>query len=461
MASLKTFRYDDAGKMLEHTSRKHPQTRDEHIDTLRSYTNRQLSPNRGMDDTAYLEKRISEVSHVNRKSLKVMGSWVVTVPKDLLYEKTELVDTFFDKVYDFMTGRYGEINTVSSWVHYDEAVPHMHYNFVPVVYDGELKQERINASKCIPYGSLGAFHWEMKDYLDEYFGFSVNVAVNAVRGEGDLSVLQLKVRTLTEEIEKLENKRDELLLALDVNEDISGLKTAETEEGILLKREDYEKLKNSAAAYELYRPLLSEISEREKASRELTATGMKDLSLAYELFGLSQRRLFGELDRRESEQQSREVLLNELRRSAASEEKFLSDIRSSLTVSGDGPLSDKLEVLTDILAERNNELLDALERTENLTEKMLEEQRESLLSSFDERYSMLLRENSSLRKQNDILMELRSLLMASDEGTGGIQRHLGAGAEELEELLKEEKEEYISSFKAEEFRKETETLRIK
>ncbi|MBO4360000.1 MAG: plasmid recombination protein, partial [Eubacteriaceae bacterium] len=137
MASLKTYRYENAGKMLEHTSRKHAQTRDKHIDTVRSYTNRMLSPDRGMDDMQYLDKRIGEVAHTARKTLKVMGSWVVTVPKDILYEKTSLVDTFFDKVYDFMTERYGEINTVSCWVHYDEAVPHMHYNFVPVVYDEE------------------------------------------------------------------------------------------------------------------------------------------------------------------------------------------------------------------------------------------------------------------------------------------------------------------------------------
>ena len=64
--------------------------------------------------------------------MNVLCSWVVTVPKDVPeaeYEK------FFHATYDFLEKRYGRENVVSAYVHMDEITPHMHFAFVPVVYD--------------------------------------------------------------------------------------------------------------------------------------------------------------------------------------------------------------------------------------------------------------------------------------------------------------------------------------
>ncbi|MBO4359614.1 MAG: hypothetical protein J5822_01930, partial [Eubacteriaceae bacterium] len=353
----------------------------------------------------------------------------------------------------------------SCWVHYDAAVPHMHYNFVPVVYDEEQKQERINASKCIPYGTLGQFHWDMKDYLDRAMGFSVNVAVNAVRGEGDLTVLQLKIRTLKKEVGELEEKRDELLRAMEHCEEVSEINARQSEEGMILSRDDYESLLQAAKAYELYKPLLSEISSREKLSESLLADSMKDVSLAYELFGISQRRLFRELERKESELQVREVLEQSLKRELASSEEFLTDLRSSLTIDGDISYKQRLYNLMDILSGRNESLAQTVSGLGSLSEELLSQQRQQLLSSFDREYEKLLTENSSLRAQNDILSELKSILTESGEdgssGTlGDMSGYTDKAVSELEELLEEERRQYREIFEEEEPLSQREVIRI-
>ena len=141
MANCAKYTMSATGHMFDHYGRqmdKNVNRSNKDIDVNRTYLNYNLAPERtkkigeneiSMSQKEILEKRLSEVSRLNRKDVNVMCDWVLTVPKDFGGDAKK----FFESAYDFYANRYGEENVISSWVHMDETTPHMHFSFVPVI----------------------------------------------------------------------------------------------------------------------------------------------------------------------------------------------------------------------------------------------------------------------------------------------------------------------------------------
>ena len=97
----------------------------------------------------YVTKRVSEVIHLKRNDVVHMVDWIVTLPKDV---KEEDQERFFEYTYEFLKEKYGSQNVVSAWIHNDEATPHIHFSFVPIVtIDGK---ERLKCKDIITKASL-------------------------------------------------------------------------------------------------------------------------------------------------------------------------------------------------------------------------------------------------------------------------------------------------------------------
>nr|WP_244877090.1 plasmid recombination protein [Carnobacterium mobile] len=73
---------------------------------------------------------------MKREDVKVGCSWIVTLPSTLKEKNEQDQREFFEKTYAFLTERYGgEKNVLSAQVHNDETTPHLHFAFIPVVWD--------------------------------------------------------------------------------------------------------------------------------------------------------------------------------------------------------------------------------------------------------------------------------------------------------------------------------------
>jgi len=190
IASVKKFTDHAVPNQLRHIARAvvHPSNVD--IDASRSSLNRRLAPDRGMSPYDYYKTRKSELYCYNRKDVKTMAGWVVTVPADL--PDTEH-DRFFDAVYAFLSGRYGESNVVDAIVHKDEAgSPHLHFCFIPVVPDNKHGGEKICANDLLNPKELQRFHPLLQKHLDSLgIGAGVCTGVTAARG-GNITVDELK-----------------------------------------------------------------------------------------------------------------------------------------------------------------------------------------------------------------------------------------------------------------------------
>lgn len=171
------------------------------IDTSRSKLNYNLAPER--NQLEYIHERIEQVQCLKRKDVNVMCSWVITAPKEL---PEEYQKDFFKLCYEFLKNRYDpqEKNVISSYVHLDEISPHLHYAFIPIVFDEKKKKEKVSAKELITKKDLQTFHTDFQKFIDEKllkpheYTFECNI-LNGATENGNLTIQGLKAKTLEEQ----------------------------------------------------------------------------------------------------------------------------------------------------------------------------------------------------------------------------------------------------------------------
>lgn len=171
------------------------------INTSKSKLNYNLAPER--NQLEYIHERIEQVQCLKRKDVNVMCSWVITVPQELPEEYQE---DFFKLCYEFLKNRYDpqEKNVISAYVHVDEITPHLHYAFIPVVFDEKKKKEKVSAKELITKKDLQTFHTDFQKFIDEKllkpheYTFECNI-LNGATENGNLTIQGLKAKTLEEQ----------------------------------------------------------------------------------------------------------------------------------------------------------------------------------------------------------------------------------------------------------------------
>lgn len=200
MAHVEKFGRGASGNMLEHYDRTKPS---DHciLDSSLTCSNYNLAPS----DKSQLERLRDVIGNkqegvkgwakcLNRKDVKVMCTWVVTMPQDLPANKEA---AFFKETYSFLQARYGvegDKNIISAYVHRDEKQPHLHFCFVPVVADQRSGKYKVSAKECITKTELTVFHRELRAHLEQALGCTVNV-LNGATKDGNKTVKELKART--------------------------------------------------------------------------------------------------------------------------------------------------------------------------------------------------------------------------------------------------------------------------
>ena len=208
------FTRNQSGNILVHCDRSDPNRtyKNQKIDHSKTYLNYNLAPeHKGMTDYEFMKKRCEEFKVLKRKDVNWLVSWVITMPTDYKGNKA----LFFREAYNFMANRYGKGNVVSAYVHLDETSPHMHFCFVPVIFDKKKQEYKVNAKQCINKVELKQIHPEMQEYLENKLQTKVNI-LNGATAEGNKTIDQLKkeekikqkviselIKNPTEEIKKL------------------------------------------------------------------------------------------------------------------------------------------------------------------------------------------------------------------------------------------------------------------
>ncbi|MGG3047178.1 plasmid recombination protein, partial [Bacillus anthracis] len=151
--------------------------------------------------------RLSEVHCLNRKDVKVCVDWVVTLPESLKVVSKKEKREFFEKTYEFLANRYGgEKNVLSANIHNDETKPHMHFAFMPVVWDEKKQREKVSAKEVLTRKELKTFHQDLDTFLKQEIPHIYKDGILNDKTIGVDTVKDLKKHSL--EIEKQKEAMD-------------------------------------------------------------------------------------------------------------------------------------------------------------------------------------------------------------------------------------------------------------
>lgn len=285
MAHLMKFNKASCGHMFAHFDRQAENISNENLDRTKTDLNYNLATHQLMKQGDFVKKRCSEVHCQNRKDVNVMCSWIVTAPKDLPVQEQE---QFFQSSYDFMQQRYGKENVISAYVHMDEIQPHLHFAFVPVVYDQKKERYKVSAKEKVNRYDLQTFHSDLGNYLEKSLGHEVNV-LNGATKEGNKSIDELRRETAINELKYLKEQKNVLkgqiqglegrLLSL---KEIENLDIKKTVTGALkgISYDEVIKLKYTALKVDEISDLLVELQESNKQANKKIRELEKKLFMA-------------------------------------------------------------------------------------------------------------------------------------------------------------------------------------
>ncbi|USI46857.1 MobV family relaxase [Leuconostoc mesenteroides] len=140
------------------------------IDVSKSYLNQDLMAD-GSDMLSRFNARLNNVYCMKRDDVKALATWIVTLPEELAEAPYEQQSAFFEATTNFLNDRYGQENAVAAVVHYDETTPHLHYAFVPVVFDNKKSRDKVSAKEVLTRHDLQTFHEDLDKDLKKVLPF--------------------------------------------------------------------------------------------------------------------------------------------------------------------------------------------------------------------------------------------------------------------------------------------------
>lgn len=192
MAHIAKYKASAVGKLCAHYNRwqgiDNPNVSRENIDKSRTHLNytlgvyekdgkRFIGKVRGSASWATVKGRIDAVNarakaegkRATRKDAVVMADMVVTLPPNVPPEDAY---KFFWNSYQYIADRVGRGNLMGGYVHMDEATPHMHVPFTPIL-DG-----RFNYKKMCDRKFYQTFHKGLGDRLEQKMGYRPEVELS-------------------------------------------------------------------------------------------------------------------------------------------------------------------------------------------------------------------------------------------------------------------------------------------
>lgn len=182
------------------------------------------------------------------KQSTILCEFIITSDNEFFHRLgADKTKRFFEDAYDFVTAKVGgEQYVVSAVVHMDEATPHMHVSFIPVIRGKDRNGQPCKRVNCSEF-------WKGRDSYsrlqDEYFDYMTNTCGYALeRGQKGstaehLSVAEFKLKKTEEQLNEVTEQLSEIEKIENVSVKNLPLNT------VALKKSDYEKLSSAAKGY--------------------------------------------------------------------------------------------------------------------------------------------------------------------------------------------------------------------
>ena len=180
------------------------------------------------------------------KQSNVLCEFVITSDKEF-FERlgTERTRRFFEDAYNFVTAKVGESFVVSAVVHMDEATPHMHVTYIPVINGKDRKGNLCKRINCSEFWKGRDSYSRLQDEYYDYItarGYALERGVKGSTAE-HLSVAEFKLK-------KTEEQFAEIAAQISEVESVDEIKSANLLlNKVAINKSDYENLASTAKHY--------------------------------------------------------------------------------------------------------------------------------------------------------------------------------------------------------------------
>lgn len=226
MATIQQYKMSQISALLGHNNRREDDTairENESIDKKRTHLNYSLMEGGGLER---FRQRLDEVMYYPRVDTNYCVECIITLPVEI---KEGDEKKFFASCFNYLAEKFGRENIFNAMVHMDETRPHLHLDFIPVTrnpyepssntskkavrdflkkhpeYEGTNDYPRIASKEVLNRTFFISFHDELQAYTERDLGYPTGIR-NGATEKGNLTVLRLKNKTLTKEIEKKEKE---------------------------------------------------------------------------------------------------------------------------------------------------------------------------------------------------------------------------------------------------------------
>ncbi len=158
------------------------------------------------------EKRLAEGykgKKAVRKDAVKLVEMLFTSDKAFFESQPDNGRAYFKDCLEWASERFGKDNIIADVVHLDEATPHMHLDFVPLTEDGRLSAKEVLGDKK----KLQELQDDFYEKVSKKYGLDRGQRADLDAGESgrkNLSVQELKLKTLQEDIKNLSQRRSKV-----------------------------------------------------------------------------------------------------------------------------------------------------------------------------------------------------------------------------------------------------------
>ena len=408
MANCQQYKRSSARNVIAEATRELKSYKND-VDRSRSHLNYNLIE--GSDTRAQImqkiDDRVRDVMGTNirkqtKKNMKPLGTWIVTLPRELNGLNDDEKRDFFETTLDFLGDRYGKENIVYANVHNDESQPHMHIGIVPVCTSRKTGKETVSAASMFTKKDLINFHKDLDKVMEKKYGQAR--LINNGRTKGNYTIEELKERKAVEERLTLrENNVRKAEMDLGIREANLRQKEAELtqrEADIVAKENQLAnyitneltpKVESIKAGLEANDKTKQELEEEREYLKEYKGQlqAWKDTNvetLTNQLRAVKMREI--EAEKREEEQKARDEALDVRERNLQGKEDRLTSRETAILAKDQQVTRERVQVNAERLRvesekreaqklmQQANERLDEVKATESRIQKMLEELKE-------------------------------------------------------------------------------------
>ncbi|MBP3620955.1 MAG: plasmid recombination protein [Lachnospiraceae bacterium] len=260
----------------------------------KNYGNEDVDTSKSKDNIYFIKRSYEYYKNRMENDLYVYGGWndknkakynsLCSIAVHCL-DSCENEEEFFKALNEIFKKRYGEENVICSVVHKDEKRSHLHFTFIPCIYNEKKKKYQLSYEKCIAH-SFDSFHSDLEKELKEQYDIDVKLADKEnndkfyIDNIKDYKKMKDALKSLETEKQSLQNENAELK---EKNQFLNNANTKFKNDNLELRKQHTQMKNENQKLINDNKQLQNEIVEQQNIFQNLLLKIQKTMNVFFKI----------------------------------------------------------------------------------------------------------------------------------------------------------------------------------